>query len=190
MDKQELIEIMESLVTRHSNDGECPNVAVYNAYVNSLGWIEKLAEQQKPVIPKFVAEFVDWVTKRNWAPSDAIREFQNNTPDTVNLPETLELEKLDEYFEIAYNRYDFERACILGYKVEEPLYTVPLPDLNTASLVCYALLRATSGEILIGLVTKNELGVQDNTKLTEQEIKAFDERYWAFAEKVKENKGE
>lgn len=182
MDKQELIEIMESIVTRHSNDGECPNVAVYNAYVNSLGWIKKLDEQQKPVIPNFVAEFVDWTTKRNWAPSDAIRELQNNTPGIVNLPDTLELDKLSEYFEKSYCRYDFEKACFIGYEVKkEPLYYVPLPDTDKDSEVVYALEKKHSGRIEISLVDRRKLGVSDSTKLSEHEIKSVDERYWSFA---------
>lgn len=181
MDKQELIEIMESIVTRHSNDGECPNVAVYNAYVNSLGWIKKLDEQQKPVIPNFVAEFVDWTTKRNWAPSDAIREFQNNTPDTVNLPDTLELDKLSEYFEIAYCRYDFERACILGYKVEEPLYHVKLTVVNETYYLIQN--KTMSGETYthLSVVKKNKHSRTWKNSFTEREIKEINADLWAFA---------
>lgn len=82
--------------------------------------------QQQPVVPQFVADLVDWTVRANGAPCDVIREFQTNTPDTVNLPGTLELEKLDEYFEKAYCRYDFEKACFVGYEVEVPVWYVKI----------------------------------------------------------------
>lgn len=91
--------------------------------------VQHLDEPQKPVIQQFVADLVDWTVRGNCIPSDVIREFQTNTPDTVNLPKTLELEKLGEYFEKAYCRYDFEKACFVGYEVEkEPLYRVKIGE--------------------------------------------------------------
>ncbi|MGL9772259.1 DUF1642 domain-containing protein [Enterococcus sp. DIV0996a] len=182
MNKQELIKIMESLVIMYSNEGECPNVETYNAYVNSLAWIKKLDEPQQPVIPQYVADLVDWTVRANGAPCDVIREFKTKTPDTVNLPGTLELEKLDEYFKKAHHRYDFEKACFVGYEVEkEPLYYVYFPEITASPGIEEAYLMKTRNGV--GLADNNDF---DDMKFTEREIKAIDKRYWAFAVPVEE----
>lgn len=88
--------------------------------------VKKLDEPQKPVIQQFVADLVDWTNKMQCAPSDVIRDLHDNG-DLANLPRDLELDKLSEYFEKAYCRYDFEKACFVGYEVEkEPLYCVKI----------------------------------------------------------------
>ncbi|MDQ8291606.1 DUF1642 domain-containing protein [Enterococcus faecium] len=182
MNKLEAIKELEGLKTI----GNDARAACYNEGINAgITIIKQLDEPQKAVIQQFVADLVDWTVRSNWAPSDVIREFQTNTPDTVNLPETLELEKLGEYFEKAYCRYEFERACILGYEVEkEPLYYVTLPDTDKDSEVVYALEKKRDGNIEISLVNRRKLGVSDSTKLSEQEIKSVDERYQLFAKEI------
>ncbi len=194
MNKQELIDKLASLVgsiedfkgisTFH--DGK------YAGLEHALELIKQLDEPQKPVVPKFVADLVDWTVRGNCIPSDVIREFQTNTPDTVNLPETLELEKLGEYFEKAYCRYDFERACILGYEIEkEPLYYVRLPyevwDEEAAELkteYLYLHYEITSDETRIFPTKEPRKGFV--AKLDELTIKSADEKYWPFAVPVEE----
>lgn len=79
-------------------------------------------------MPKFVANLVDWTIKMQCAPSDVIRDLHDNG-DLANLPRDLELDKLSEYFDKAYCRYNFEKACFVGYEVEkEPLYRVKLGE--------------------------------------------------------------
>ncbi|WP_420025970.1 hypothetical protein [Enterococcus faecium] len=127
MNKQEAIKELESLKTI----GNDARAACYNEGINAgITIIKQLGEPQKPVIQQFVADLADWTVRSNWAPSDVIREFQTNTPDTVNLPETLELEKLGEYFAKAYCRYNFEKACFVGYEIEKvPKYIVKIGKL-------------------------------------------------------------
>lgn len=178
MNKQEAIKELENLKTI----GNDARAACYNEGINAgITIIKQLGEPQKPVIQQFVADLADWTVRSNWAPSDVIREFQTNTPDTVNLPETLELEKLGEYFAKAYCRYDFERACIFGYEVEkEPLYEVIIGDLylikkfNNRNDFCFDTSRS--------LCTWEKSAYQ----LTEVEIKAIDEKFWLFAVPVEE----
>ncbi|WP_454538788.1 DUF1642 domain-containing protein, partial [Escherichia coli] len=99
-------------------------VMAYSQVVHMVNTVLKLDEPKKPVVPQFVADLVDWTNKMQCAPSDVIRDLHDNG-DLANLPRDLELDKLSEYFEKAYCRYDFEKACFVGYEVEkEPLYEV------------------------------------------------------------------
>ncbi|QEP29517.1 hypothetical protein PEf771_100 [Enterococcus phage PEf771] len=183
MDKQEAIKELES----HRMSGTDIRDFCYNEGINAgITIMRKIGEVDKPVIPNFVAEFVDWVMKRNWAPSDAIREFQDRPLDAVNLPDTLELEKLGKYFEIAYCRYDFERACILGYKVEEPLYHVKITVVNETYYLIQN--KTMSGETYTHLsgVKKNKHCRTWKNSFTEQEIKEINADLWTFAIPVRE----
>ncbi len=153
--------------------------------------IGQLDEPQKPVIQQFVADLVDWTNKMQCAPSDVIRDLHDNG-DLANLPRDLELDKLSEYFEKAYCRYDFEKACFVGYEVEkEPLYYVPLPyevwDEEAAELkkeFLYLAYDLTSDETRFFPTKESRRGF--STKLNEITIKSADERYWAFAVPVEE----
>lgn len=119
IDKQALVDELLKIPGVGSNSDALEMIKRFPSY-----------ETQKPVIQQFVADLVDWTVRGNCIPSDVIREFQTNTADTVNLPETLELEKLGEYFEKAYCRYDFEKACFVGYEVEKvPKYIVKIGKL-------------------------------------------------------------
>ncbi|EGP4915288.1 hypothetical protein [Enterococcus faecium] len=81
MNKLEAIKELEGLKTI----GNDARAACYNEGINAgITIIKKIDEPQKPVIQQFVADLVDWTVRSNWAPSDVIREFQTNTPDTVN----------------------------------------------------------------------------------------------------------
>ncbi len=178
MDTLEAIKELEG----HKMSGKDVRCDCYNEGINAgITIMKKIKEPTKPVIPNFVAEFVDWVTKRNWAPSDAIREFQDKPLDAVNLPDTLELEKLDKYFEIAYCRYDFERACILGYKIEEPLYHVKLTVVNETYYLIQN--KTMSGETYthLSVVKKNKHSRTWKNSFTEREIKEINADLWAFA---------
>lgn len=76
-------------------------------------------------VPEFVAELICWVKKNNAVPSDVISDFYLLAVDGINLPNTLDLEKLSVYFTLACHRFDFEKACITGYTVKkEQLYYV------------------------------------------------------------------
>lgn len=133
MNKQELIEALEELKENAKRSMEISKYKDFwqgktEAYVNTVGLAKQLDEPQKPVIQQFVADLVDWTNKMQCAPSDVIRDLHDNG-DLANLPRDLELDKLSEYFEKAYCRYDFEKACFVGYEVEkEPLYRVKIGE--------------------------------------------------------------
>lgn len=128
MNKQELINELTKYVERYEDATDEYDQGKSSAYEVALKLVKKLEvdEPQKPVIQQFVADLVDWTNKMQCAPSDVIRDLHDNG-DLANLPRDLELDKLSEYFEKAYCRYDFEKACFVGYEVEkEPLYCVKI----------------------------------------------------------------
>lgn len=145
----------------------------------------KAGEPQKPVIQQFVADLVDWTNKMQCAPSDVIRDLHDNG-DLANLPRDLELDKLSEYFEKAYCRYDFEKACFVGYEVEkEPLYHVKLTIPGATYYLIQTFLMPGYTHMSFSAATER-YGAKWKNTFTESEIKAIDERYWAFAVPVEE----
>ncbi|OTP26946.1 DUF1642 domain-containing protein [Enterococcus mundtii] len=137
----------------------------------------KASKSQKPVVPKFVAEW-----------------FEDNK-DVLDLAIFMAIRKFDDE-EWSYKK-DFENWLYVvenkpietlirmkdGYEVEkEPLYYVELPVayLNHCDLELY-LMKDDCGNITIA--DNNDF---DDMKFTESEIKAIDERYWAFAVPVEE----
>lgn len=78
--------------------------------------------QALPVIPGYVAQLVDYTIKvKHTIPSDIIGKFyfknEQFSIEEMNLPsDILDLEKLSEYFKIGLHRFEFERACIIGYE--------------------------------------------------------------------------
>ncbi|EFD08471.1 hypothetical protein EDAG_02633, partial [Enterococcus faecium D344SRF] len=145
----------------------------------------KAGEPQKPVIQQFVADLVDWTNKMQCAPSDVIRDLHDNG-DLANLPRDLELDKLSEYFEKAYCRYDFEKACFVGYEVEkEPLYHVKLTIPGATYYLIQTFLMPGYTHMSFSAATER-YGAKWKNTFTESEIKAIDERYWPFAVPVEE----
>ncbi|HAZ0638398.1 TPA: DUF1642 domain-containing protein [Enterococcus faecium] len=133
----------------------------------------KTGEPQKPVVPKFVAEWIEYAKKKGDSLAISFKPWK---------PYGVDCSKADRWIED--NQETFARAWIDGYEVEkEPLYTVTFNlDLNY-----HLVLDEGDGddEISTTLTTGHDvLGYR--YFLTEQEIKAIDERYWPFAVPVEE----
>lgn len=173
MNKQEAIKELESLKMKSKSiRSEC-----YNSGLNAgITILNKLDEPQKPVVPEFVAELVDWTNKMRCAPCEVVQDLQTNN-ELANLPRDLDLEKLSEYLEIAYHRYDFEKACFVGYEVEqEPLYMVPLLTDKEGNK---KILVERRGEYDIIWDYENEGDWHE--LLTEEQIKSVNPDYWKLA---------
>ncbi|MGX4631303.1 DUF1642 domain-containing protein [Carnobacterium divergens] len=138
---------------------------------------------KKVVIPQLVAKFLDdhadGMSPTNWDKADLIR----NQEQYIRYYGTI---KLKDWIVQADNFILFVKAVVNGYEVEkEKLYYVQLPEKN-ASLNARVLKKHPNGEIGFGLVDKLDLKTAIQIRLTEQEIKSIDERYWAFAVEVEE----
>ena len=146
----------------------------YVKIIKAMQLIEQLDEPQKPVVPKFVADWIEYAKKKGDSLAISFKPW--------NLY-GVEYSKADRWIED--NQETFARAWLDGYEVEkEPLYYVTLPDTDKDSGVVYALEKKRDGGIEISLVDRRKLGVSDSTKLSEQEIKSVDERYQLFAKEV------
>ncbi|MEN2285479.1 DUF1642 domain-containing protein [Enterococcus lactis] len=190
MNKQELINELKriSLEKQHKalTHPESKNyyegmVMAYSQVVHMVNTVLKLDEPQKPVVPKFVAEWIEYAKKKGDSLAISFKPW--------NLY-GVEYRKADRWIED--NQETFARAWIDGYEVEEePLYYVRLPyevwDEEAAELkteYLYLHYEITSDETRI-FPTK-EPRKSFVAKLDELTIKSADERYWPFAVPVEE----
>ena len=142
--------------------------------------VEKLqnllvTNKEKVIIPQFVAVYLDFA-KSNTTLMQVL-ELAN----TRN-----EWEKWEKVYDwIEENHELFARAWLDGFTVEkEQKYYVLVRDEEYGGF--WFLSKKNNGDISIG-VNRNYSEVDwDTLKLTEQEIKDYDERYWSFAKKVEE----
>lgn len=129
-----------------------------------------LDDMAKPLVevPQFVADFIDHKRLIDIAKS----------PVPVDILDWLQKETGYADFEICVSHLVEIKA--IGYTVKkEPLYHVEFPKISEV----YLNLRTDTGDVVTG--NEDEFGLY-KTKFTEQEIKAIDERYWAFAVEVDE----
>ncbi|MBY7575623.1 DUF1642 domain-containing protein [Enterococcus faecium] len=132
--------------------------------------LKQLDEPQKPVVPQFVAEWIEYAKKKGDSLAISFKPW--------NLY-GVEYSKADRWIED--NQETFARAWIDGYEVEkEPLYEVIIGDLylikkfNNRNDFCF--------DTSCSLCAWEKSAYQ----LTEAEIKSIDERYWPFAVPVVE----
>lgn len=184
MNKQELIDKLASLVGSMEEfkgindfyDGK------YAGLEYALELIKQLDEPQKKVIPKCAHEFILEGTDLGLSYFEIItsaESFANAKPQ-------------DEFSKwLRENSGLFIRSLLNGYKVEkEPLYyvclprVIVLPEIVTPDTEGTYLMKSDDG---IVLADNNDF---DDMKFTEREIKAIDERYWAFAVPVEQEETE
>ncbi|UMU17987.1 DUF1642 domain-containing protein [Lactococcus lactis] len=136
----------------------------------------QLQQQALPVVPECVAEFIEDCKKEGDCLfgifADATR-VEHDMPDLV-------------YFWLGdegNNDELFARAWLDGYTVEKPqLFYIELPNV-------YGLKNKVSvSKVENGTIVEFSNGKNYALKLTEQEIKSIDERYWQFAVPVEDNK--
>lgn len=171
MNKQELIDKYTAEISRLRP--YCPNRHLiseqlkYDLYKEILEDLKQLDEPHKPVVPKFVADWIEYAKKKGDSLAISFKPW--------NLY-GVEYSKADRWIED--NQETFARAWLDGYEVEkEPLYYVKLPVMyfNRWDLEAY-LMKDDRGNITIA--DNNDF---DDMKFTESEIKAIDEGYWPFA---------
>ncbi|EGO8908117.1 TPA: DUF1642 domain-containing protein [Enterococcus faecalis] len=157
MNKQELIDILENL--------ECSteSLSYDNGYeqgvYDSLSHVILLDEPKKVVVPKFVAEWIEYAKKKG------VSLIVSFNPWDLYGAEYIEATQW-----IDNNQETFALAWVNGYEVEkEQLYYVKLPEI---------------GYMRFGKKYFYSTDKEDAKRYTENQIKAIDERYWPFAVKV------
>lgn len=174
MNKQKLIDKYTAEISRlrpyFPNRHLISEQLKYDLYKEILEDLKQLDEPQKPVVPKFVADWIEYAKKKGDSLAISFKPW--------NLY-GVEYSKADRWIED--NQETFARAWLFGYEVEkEPLYEVIIGDLylikkfNNRNDFCF--------DTSCSLCTWEKSAYQ----LTEAEIKAIDERFWAFAVPVEE----
>lgn len=118
MNKQELINKLKELLTESTNEYDCGHdYGIRRAIV----FAEKLDEPEKPVVPKYVADWIEWCKKNNitlLGARTAICDNKNIRP-------------LDASGWAMKNQETFAKAWLFGYEVEkEKRYTAKLKLTN------------------------------------------------------------
>ena len=169
MNKQELIGILEGL--EGDSFIEKYNEGYDQAVRDCLIAAKQLDEPKKVVVPKFVAE---WIELCKGLECTLYCSATSKLRDTMHIEKAKEVSDWLDTFE---NHELFAHAWLDGYEVEKgPLYHVLLPD-KGATNTGYTFLNLAGAIDFTTCKEKVDM-------LTEQEIKAVDERYWPFAVKV------
>ena len=127
-----------------------------------------LNEPEKPVVPQFVADYIDSEQNSCSTFSEAIDNMDDK-------------QKILDWFYI--NSETFAKAWLYGYEVEhEQQYVVAIPDDGRNGFI--QLWKNREGKLLFNFEDKIKYGKVH--LLTEQEIKQKDERLWKFAEEAEE----
>lgn len=187
MNKQELLKELES--NRDKCFEEAKKYVVLSrdpqildskalVYMQVINWVEQLAEQPKVKVPQFLDKYIQ-ENKGECASDVFSEEWLHDSADELD----------DEVDKWLYDNDETEndrrylnavQAFVTGeYEVEkEPLYQIELPGTSWGAY----LTRADNGDLVIFQNTTS------GSAFTESEIKAIDERYWAFAVPVEEVK--
>ncbi|ANT43566.1 hypothetical protein DS58502_19 [Lactococcus phage 58502] len=137
----------------------------------------RLQQQALPVVPDFVAEWIEILKTKGLKPL--------KNPETYGETGFTEEKLQNIVLWISEYQEDYMRAWLDGYQVEKPqLFYIDLPKV-------FGLSDSTSDSTFVskaesGIILEFTKGKDYALKLTEQEIKSIDERYWQFAVPVED----
>ena len=165
MNKQEAIEKIKDLYNFVMEDGPFEIDLINKGHVIDI--VSQIAEPQKPVVPKFVAEWIE--------------EIKETTDDLSWIWSVYPAEhKTKKWLE--QNTEKFMRAWLDGYEVEqEKLYTVEIPNKNINT---HTILQKVDKRLVLMVVTNARWRGWAESKLTEAEIKQDFDFLWQFAKEV------
>lgn len=166
MNKQELIEELECIEVSTASLDYLKGADYANERAINLA--KQLKESKKAVLPKIADEFIKEGLSMGSDKVDIIGS-------AVSFSSAMPTAEFSKWFKT--NGDLLIDALANGYEVEkEPLYHVLLPD-KGATNTGYTFLNLTG--TIDFTICKEKVDM-----LTENQIKAIDERYWAFAVKV------
>lgn len=148
-----------------------------------LNIISQIDEPQKPTVPKFVAEWIEYCKSNKLT---LLGAFDPVSEHGIGLANTFTGEVRKGIDWAKRNQDTFARAWLDGYEIEhEKLYTVEIPDPNGLYKIRY-LFRNSVGNIRIGENNYRDIFSTTETHLTEAEIKKDFEWAFQFAKPVEE----
>ena len=155
--------------------GEAYEAGFEEARVNALLASDFLDEPEKPVIPKYVADWIEWCKKHKVTLLGAVIAICDNK----------DIRSLDASGWATKNQETFTKAWFYGYEVEkEKLYTVELPNPNAGGHV--VLCKTSDGIVSIAFTGMARWQGCKNFQLTEAEIKKDFDWAWKFRKEVEE----
>ena len=145
----------------------------------ALELVEELDEPEKPVVPKYVADFYESI-KDDFEDKlyELCLQFNNGSDD---LPR-----EIWWWFDCGKNEpiQTLVKMKIYGYRVEEEkLYTVEFQNPNSDNHL--VLRKNFDGKVCVSLLHSEYWRGNESTRLTESEIKQDFDWAWQFAEEVK-----
>ena len=178
MNKQELINRLKEILTTPSEiEGYDFDYGYDFGIERAIALAEQLDEPEKPVVPKYVADWIEWCKKNNITFLGACTAICDNK----------NIRSLDASGWATKNQETFAKAWFYGYEVDkEKLYTVEIPICNSPLGYHYVLRKTISGEIIIDSFFTNNWVNYDYCQLTEEEIKKDHGWAWKYAKEVEE----
>ena len=134
-------------------------------------------EMEKPLVPQFVADWIEWCKKNKITLFGADTAICNNK----------NISSLDASGWAMKNQETFAKAWLYGYEIKkEKLYTVEIPIANSPLGYHYALRKTISEGIIIDSFFTNNWGDYGYCQLTEEEIRKDHDWAWKYAKEVEE----
>ena len=182
MNKQEVISKLKSAIPKNNVDDYQKGAAAGLNFALLL--LAELDESEKPVVPQFVADWIEWCKKNKITLLGADTAICNNK----------NIRSLDASGWAMKNQETFVKAWIYGYEVEEEkLYTVEIPNPNDSGYSKIYLAKNKDGKVELftwsgytSIEFADNWKQEENAQLTEAEIKKDFEWAWQFAEEVEE----
>ena len=177
MDKKELIDELKKLLAIPS-EVQGHNYGLRRA----IALAKQLGEPEKPIVPQFVADWIEWCKKNKITLLGADTAICNNKNIRV----------LDASGWAWKNQETFVKAWIYGYEVQkEKLYTVEIQNPNGSEYRKIYLAKNKDGKVELftwsgytSIDFADNWKQEENAQLTEAEIKKDFEWAWQFAEEV------
>ena len=182
MNKQEVISKLKSAIPKNNIDDYQRGEAAGLNFALLL--LAELDESKKPVLPQFVADWIEWCKKNKITLLGADTAICNNK----------NIRSLDASGWAMKNQETFVKAWIYGYEVEkEKLYTVEIPNPNGSEYRKIYLAKNKDGEVELftwsgytSIDFADNWKQEENAQLTETEIKKDFDWAWRFAKDAEE----
>lgn len=140
-----------------------------------------LNEPEKPTVPQYVADWIEWCKRNSVTLLGAMSPIDELGTAICN---DKKVKSLDAFKWATQNQETFAKAWLFGYEVEkEKLYTVEIPNPN--GFIRLVLCKDCDGKLFVATFSGGDCWETfGKCKLTEAEIKQDFDWAWQFAKEV------
>ena len=173
MNKKEVIEEIEK---EKSNFNAWEHSVRNRALDDALAIVRKLDEPEKPKVPQFVADWIEWCKKNKVTLLGACTAICNNK----------NIRSLDASLWAMKNQETFAKAWFYGYEIKkEKLYTVEIPNPNSGGGKTVLSKNQSTGKLILEMLN-SDINKPKYLHITEAEIKQDFEWAFRWAKEVEE----